>query len=381
MTAFSAYALLRPGRLVDIRVCGAPAKGASFPELPLLYSRSCASQRFAIFGGLCYNGHVLNQLCASVLTRGSACLSQQISNKYVIAMSPSVSRQHRSLPPWLRRAWPASGEMASVREVLSELSLHTVCRSAQCPNQGECWQRGTATFMVLGDVCTRDCPFCGVSSGMPLPPDPKEPANIAEAVRRLELRHVVVTTVTRDDLPDGGAEYFVAVVAALRAQCPGVTVELLTSDFGGNMDAVAQVAGSGPEVFAHNIETVARLHKTLRDPRTSYARSLAVLRCARDTLDDAKHVKSGLMVGCGEREAEVEAALRDLLAAGCDAVTIGQYLKPAGNRFEVHEFITPEQFDRYRQLAHDLGFAFAMAGPFVRSSYQAEALLNTPRTA
>ncbi len=294
-------------------------------------------------------------------------------------MSHLVSPKGRALPPWLRRAWPASSDVARVRDVLSDLSLNTVCRSAQCPNQGECWRRGTATFMILGDVCTRDCAFCGVASGTPPPPDPGEPARLAEAAHRLGLRHLVVTTVTRDDLPDGGAGHFVVVVKAVRARCPDAKIEVLTSDFGGDMDAVVRVAEAAPDVFGHNIETVARLHAPLRDPRASYERSLAVLRCAREALSAAHHVKSGLMVGCGEKEDEVVAALRDLRAAGCDAVTIGQYLKPAGNRAEVQEFVAPEQFGRYEQIAYDLGFAFAMAGPFVRSSYHADALTDAGR--
>ena len=294
-------------------------------------------------------------------------------------MPSLASSKNHPLPPWLRRAWPAATETAPVREVLADLSLHTVCRSAQCPNQGECWRRGTATFMVLGDICTRDCAFCGVASGMPRPPDPEEPGRIAEAAFRLGLRHVVVTTVTRDDVPDGGAGHFIATLEALRARCPDATVELLTSDFDGNLGEVARVAAAGPDVFGHNIETVARLHGVLRDPRASYERSLAVLRCARDALCDDYHLKSGLMVGCGEKEDEVVAALRDLRDAGCDAVTIGQYLKPAGNRAAVREFVAPEQFARYEQIAYSLGFAFAMAGPFVRSSYHADTLTNRGR--
>lgn len=234
--------------------------------------------------------------------------------------------------------------------------------------------------MILGTVCSRNCAFCGVASGAPVPPDPEEPAHIAEAVKRLRLHHVVVTMVTRDDLPDGGAAHCIAVINAIRENCPKVTVEMLTSDFGGNMEAITQVARTAPEVFGHNIETVARLHSTLRDPRASYQRSLHVLRVVRKTLPAACHVKSGLMVGCGETEAEVIEALRDLHDAGCDAVTLGQYLKPSGGCFDVQQFITPEQFARYEQIAYDLGFVFAMSGPFVRSSYHADDLLKASRT-
>jgi lipoyl synthase len=194
-------------------------------------------------------------------------------------MSDTASKTRQVFPPWLRRSLPATGDAAQVRAALCDLSLHTVCQSAECPNQGECWQRGTATFMVLGTICSRNCAFCGVASGAPTPPDPEEPAHIAEAVQRLRLHHVVVTMVTRDDLPDGGAVHCIAVINAIRENCPKVTVEILTSDFSGNMEAITRVARTAPEVFGHNIETVARLHSILRDPRASYERSLDVL-CA-----------------------------------------------------------------------------------------------------
>ena len=294
-------------------------------------------------------------------------------------MSNTRSKTRQTFPPWLRRSLPATGDAAQVRAALCDLSLHTVCQSAECPNQGECWQRGTATFMILGNICSRNCAFCGVSSGMPMPPDLEEPTHIAEAVQRLRLHHVVVTMVTRDDLPDGGAAHCVAVITAIRSQCPGVTVEILTSDFGGNVESLQQVAQAAPDVFGHNIETVARLHSILRDPHASYERSLQVLRFVRGTLPAPCHVKSGLMVGCGETEAEVVDALRDLHEAGCDAVTLGQYLKPSGGRFDVQEFISPEQFARYEKIAYDLGFAFAMSGPFVRSSYHADDLVTKVR--
>lgn len=291
-------------------------------------------------------------------------------------MTETTSRLRQSFPPWLRRTIPARGEAEQVRQALSDLSLHTVCQSAECPNRGECWQRGTATFMILGNVCSRNCAFCGVTSGSPSTPDPAEPEHIVEAVKRLRLHHVVITMVTRDDLPDGGAAHCAAVVNTMHGSCPGVSVELLTSDFSGNRNAIQQITSAAPEVFGHNIETVARLHSVLRDPRASYTRSLDVLRLARELLPAQCHVKSGLMVGCGETEAEVIEAMKDLLDAGCDAVTIGQYLKPSGGRFDVHEFITPEQFARYRETAYELGFRFALAGSFVRSSYHAEDLIS-----
>ena len=292
-------------------------------------------------------------------------------------MLKTTSKQRQPFPPWLRRSLPAKGEAARVKSTLSDLSLHTVCLSAECPNRGECWQRGTTTFMILGNTCSRNCTFCGVSSGNPVPPDPEEPAHIAEAVQRLQLRHVVITMVTRDDLPDGGAAQCAAVLHTVHNKCPDVTTEILTSDFGGNKDSLKQVIEAEPDVYGHNVETVARLHPVLRDPRASYTRSLDVIRFVRQTLPAKSYVKSGIMVGCGETEAEIIETLHDLRNAGCDAVTIGQYLKPSTSAFEVQAFITPKQFAQYQQIAYDLGFVFAMAGPFVRSSYHADDLIST----
>lgn len=284
--------------------------------------------------------------------------------------------QRPKFPPWIRVAWPSQGAVDGVRDVLEALSLNTVCRGAQCPNQGECWSRGTATFMILGNVCSRNCAFCGVTPGQPAPAEADEPGRVAEAIRRLGIRHAVITSVTRDDLPDGGAAHFAAVIRAVRDACPGTSIEVLTPDFGGDADAISTVANAAPDVFGHNVETVPRLHGLLRDPRASYTRSLNVLRLARAHLPGNGYVKSGLMAGCGETEAEVLQVLADLRATGCDAVTIGQYLKPRGGRAEIAEFISPEQFARYEEHAYALGFRFAMAGPLVRSSYHAEMLLN-----
>lgn len=284
--------------------------------------------------------------------------------------------RNTKFPPWIRAAWPQSGAVDGVRDVLDALSLNTVCRGAQCPNQGECWSRGTATFMVLGNVCSRNCAFCGVTPGRPAPPDEGEPGRIAEAIRRLGIRHAVITSVTRDDLPDGGGAHFAAVIRAVRDTCPGTSIEVLTSDFGGNAGAVRTVTDAAPDVFGHNVETVPRLHRQLRDPQASYTRSLDVLRLARAHLPKRCFVKSGLMAGCGETEDEVIAVLADLRDAGCDAVTIGQYLKPRGGRAEIAEFVSPEQFAHYEERAYEMGFRFAMAGPLVRSSYHAEALVN-----
>lgn len=291
-------------------------------------------------------------------------------------MGVSAPKEKMPFPPWLRLHWPKPGETDTVRNILSELSLHTVCVGAQCPNQGECWSRGTATFMILGNHCTRNCPFCGVLSGVPSPVDPEEPSRIAEAVRRLQLRYCVITSVTRDDLPDGGAAHFVTTVRAIRATSPTTAIEVLTPDFGGNSEAIGYVAAEAPDVFGHNIETVERLHPVLRDLRASYEKSMTVLRTVRQMLSAACWVKSGFMVGCGETQKEVFETLDDLRRAGCDAVTIGQYLKPRTGQVPVVTYVPLEQFKQYEGYARNLGFRFVAAGPRVRSSYRAELLLE-----
>ncbi len=284
----------------------------------------------------------------------------------------------KKFPDWIRRAWPSGEAHQEVKSLLAGLNLHTVCQSAHCPNQGECWSRRTATFMVLGNVCTRHCSFCGVNGGKPLPVDPEEPAHVAEAARRMGVKHLVITSVTRDDLPDGGAAHIAAAIRAVKEAAPGVTIEALVQDFGGDRDAIGAVVAAGPEVFSHNIETVERLHPLMRDRRFSYAGSLAVLRTARELA--AGFVKSSFMLGCGETEAEVRATLEDLRGAGCDAVAMGQYLRPGRKNGEVADFVTPDQFRSYEQMAYDTGFTFAVAGPFVRSSYRSEALLERAST-
>jgi lipoic acid synthetase len=253
--------------------------------------------------------------------------------------------------------------------MLDELDLNTVCRSAKCPNRGECYASGTATFMVLGDACTRNCRFCAVDTKRPLPPDPGEPERLAEAAERMGLRHVVVTMVTRDDLTDGGAGHVVATIEALRRRLPRVRVEVLVSDFGGDEAAIDAVALARPDVFNHNVETVPRLYPEVR-PQADYARSLAVLARIREVAPGVP-TKSGLMVGLGERPEEVEAVLADLRAADVDIVTIGQYLRPSAKHLPVTEFVTPEVFERYAATARSLGFAGVASAPFVRSSYHA----------
>ena len=280
----------------------------------------------------------------------------------------------RRFPEWIRRQWPSGEAHQEVKALLEGLNLHTVCQSAHCPNQGECWSRRTATFLVLGNVCTRHCAFCGVPHGDPLPVDAGEPENVAEAVARLGIKHVVITSVTRDDLVDGGAEHMSRTVTAIRQKSGETTVEVLVPDFCGDPAAVATVLASGPEVFGHNIETVERLHPQLRDRRYSYRRSLDVLQVARGLRPDG-FVKSAFMLGCGESEADVLGTLSDLRSAGCDAVTMGQYLRPGPGNGPVAAFVTPEQFNVYERAAREMGFLFAVAGPFVRSSYRSGDLL------
>ncbi len=273
------------------------------------------------------------------------------------------------MPTWMRRPLTAPGRSAEVSAMLDELELNTVCRSAKCPNRGECYAAGTATFMVLGTRCTRNCRFCAVDPARPLPPDAGEPERVAEAAERMGLRHVVVTMVTRDDLPDGGAGHVVATIEALRGRVPGVRVEVLVSDFGGATMAIDTVALSRPDVFNHNVETVPRLYPEVR-PQADYARSLAVLSRVREVAPGVP-TKSGLMVGLGERPEEVEAVLADLRAAGVVIVTIGQYLRPSVAHLPVTEFVEPAVFERYAKAARALGFGGVASGPFVRSSYHA----------
>jgi len=274
------------------------------------------------------------------------------------------------LPVWLRKRFPASGDVAGTRKLLKDLNLRTVCQGAVCPNQGECFARRTATFMILGDTCTRDCAFCAVPGGIPCQPDGEEPLRVAEAVHRLGLRHVVVTSVTRDDLPDGGAAHFAATIRAIREMVPEAVVEVLTPDFGGCREAVGVVVEAAPAVFNHNLETVPRLYPVVR-PGADYRRSLAVLHQVK-TEAPGIYTKSGLMVGLGETFAEVEQVMGDLREVGCDIITIGQYLQPSARHLPVTEYVHPQVFDQYRQRAAAMGFLHVAAGPFVRSSYHAD---------
>jgi lipoic acid synthetase len=281
-----------------------------------------------------------------------------------------VSRRS-PLPPHLRRRFRPA-EVARVEGLLRARGLHTVCQSAHCPNVGECFGRGTATFLILGEVCTRHCRFCAIASDAPpAPPDPGEPARVLEAVRALGLSYVVITSVTRDDLPLGGAEQFAACIRVLREGAPGVRIEVLTPDFAGCDSALDLVLDAGPDVFNHNVETVPALYPAVR-PEAGYARSLRLLeRAARHAAPRAV-TKSGLMLGLGETPEQVLAVFDDLRRAGCEMLTIGQYLAPSSRHHPVVEFVALERFEWYREEALRRGFRHVAAAPFVRSSYHAE---------
>ena len=284
----------------------------------------------------------------------------------------SVASEERPLPEWFRQNVPDAAALQKMRALLKGSSLHTVCEGARCPNLGECWENGTATFMILGDTCTRSCRFCAVKAGVPVVPDADEPLSVADAVRRLGLKYVVVTSVTRDDLPDQGALQFVRTIRAIKEVNPGVHVEVLIPDFSAEEDLIRFIVDAGPDVVGHNIETVRRLSPAVRSG-ADYDRSLDVLNRVRG-LSDNVFVKSGLMAGMGETDEEVVMTLQDLKEAGCDSVTIGQYLAPmkSGRYIAVERFVPPEAFERYREEGLQRGLKFVLAGPLVRSSYLAE---------
>lgn len=279
------------------------------------------------------------------------------------------SEQPLRLPEWLRVKVGKREQGREMQALMRGLQLNTVCSSARCPNLGECYGCGTATFLILGSRCTRHCGFCAVPNGAPEPPDPQEPARVGEAVVRLGLKFAVVTSVTRDDLPDGGAGHFAATIRAIREAAPGTEVEVLTPDFRGDRDALQTVLEAGPAVYNHNVETVERLQHQVR-PQADYRRSLGVLEEAGTLAPDIPR-KSGLMVGLGETDAELRSALEDLAAVGVSLVTIGQYLRPTRAHLPVARYVRPEQFAEYVEWGQRLGLRHVAAGPFVRSSYHA----------
>lgn len=277
---------------------------------------------------------------------------------------------NRRKPEWLKVQYRNTDEVREVRNLLKNLSLHTVCEEASCPNLMECFGRKTATFMILGRVCTRNCTFCNVEQNRPQQVDPEEPLKVAEAVIQLNLKHVVITSVTRDDLPDGGAEHFAQVIEQIKKRDSSVVVEVLIPDLQGNVSSLARIVQAQPDIINHNVETVPRLYDTVR-PRAIYQRSIQLLYQVK-LLDPNMLTKSGIMVGLGERTGEVQDVLADLRQADCDLLTIGQYLAPSKDHHPVIEFITPETFKNYKNIAIELGFKYVASAPLVRSSYNAD---------
>jgi lipoic acid synthetase len=272
------------------------------------------------------------------------------------------------LPRWMKMQLPKGESYSKVKNLVNQHHLHTICTSGNCPNIGECWNRGTATFMILGDICTRNCKFCGVTTGKPLPPDPEEPRRIAESVKIMQLKHAVITSVDRDDLPDLGAGIWAETIMEVKKLNPETKIEVLIPDFQGKKELILQVIDAAPEVISHNMETVERLTPQIRSA-AKYSTSLEVLQIIAESGIVAK---SGIMLGLGETEAEVLAVMDDLRSVGCKVITIGQYLAPTLNHIQVKEYITPEQFDRYRTIGLEKGFSFVESSPLVRSSYRAE---------
>lgn len=277
-------------------------------------------------------------------------------------------QRSRRLPQWLRMQRAKGENYSMVKHVVAENQLHTICTSGNCPNIGECWNSGTATFMILGDICTRACKFCGTKTGKPLPPDHQEPERLADSVKAMKLKHCVITSVDRDDLKDGGASFWAETIKKVKEVNPGTTMETLIPDFDGIEDNLRIVIDAGPDVISHNIETVRRLTPVIRT-KAKYDRSLGVLKYISEC---GRTAKSGFMLGLGENEEEINSTIEDIYATGCRILTIGQYLQPAFGHMEVVEYVTPERFEKYRRSALELGFDFVESGPLVRSSYHAE---------
>ena len=292
--------------------------------------------------------------------------------------NPPIPARPR-LPEWLRMPLPTTPAFGQTRQLLGHLRLHTVCESAQCPNHWECCSQGTATFMIAGDRCTRACAFCAVETAKPLPLDPDEPRRVAEAAQRLQLKHAVITAVARDDLPDGGAGHFRDTIQALRQCSPGIVIEVLVPDFNDRDAALDTVLEARPHIFNHNLETVRRLTPVIRS-RATYDRSLSVLAKAGQRGHAGLRTKSGLMLGLGETPAELRTALADLRRVNCDFLTLGQYLQPSRNHFQVVEYIHPDLFKAYGEEARHLGFTHVASAPLVRSSYHAAAAVPNAQT-
>jgi lipoic acid synthetase len=274
----------------------------------------------------------------------------------------------RRLPPWLKMQRASGENYSMVKHVVFENHLHTICTSGNCPNIGECWNVGTATFMILGDICTRACKFCATKTGKPFPPDPDEPLRLAESIKKMRLKHCVITSVDRDDLADGGASFWAETIRCVKEVNPEITMETLIPDFDGDPEHIRKIIDTGPDVISHNIETVKRLTPVIRT-KAKYERSLDVLRYISEK---SKKAKSGFMLGLGEKGEEVIQTIKDIYDSGCRILTIGQYLKPGSDYMEVVEYISPEKFEEYRISSLRMGFTFVESSPLVRSSFHAE---------
>jgi len=295
-----------------------------------------------------------------------------VSGLVQIGGAAARGRRHADRPSWIKIRYRSSPELERLQQLVRSQSLHTVCESAACPNLSDCWSRGTATFMLGGDTCTRRCGFCDIKTGRPAPLDTEEPVRVAEAIARLGLRYAVITAVARDDVPDGGAGHFAATLRALREAAPECRAEVLVPDFKGSADALRSVLEARPDVLNHNLETVERLQRRVR-PQARYDRSLALLARSREIAPDIP-TKTGLMLGLGETEVEIEQALRDVVRQDCRLLTLGQYLQPHGHHLPVERWVEPAEFDHWASVARGLGFAEVASGPLVRSSYRAEQL-------
>lgn len=274
-------------------------------------------------------------------------------------------------PEWIKSKAPTGESYFGLKDMLRKLNLFTVCEEARCPNIGECWGGGTATFMLMGDTCTRGCRFCAVKTGNPKGAlDLEEPKKVSYAISKLGLKYVVITSVDRDDLEDHGSGHFAETISNLRRHAPEVMIEVLTPDFLGNAEWIGKIVKARPDVFAHNIETVERLTKRVRDPRAKYQQSLDVLRIIKE-IDPTRYTKSSIMMGLGEKDEEILQTLKDLRSVGCDVVTFGQYLQPSKRHLKVLEFVTPEKFEFWKKTAEGMGFLYVASGPLVRSSYRA----------
>jgi len=285
-----------------------------------------------------------------------------------------ITIQNKSKPPWLKKRLPPFEDLVKVKSILDSTELHTVCEEARCPNLGECFSKGTATILILGRICTRNCGFCAVEHGVSPPPEEEEPEKVAQAVKKMGLHYVVITSVTRDDLPDGGASHFAKTIQAVRALDREIKIEVLIPDFKGDLSSLLTVLKESPDVLNHNIETIPRLYQQVR-PQADYRRSLSLLKGAKER-DPQTLTKSGFMLGLGETEEEIFSLLRDLSEARCDFLTIGQYLQPRPDRLSVVRYIPPEEFEEYKKIGEEMGFKSVASGPFVRSSFHAAQMFS-----